>query len=281
MGIKTRKWILIVDTDQAFRQSIVDILNSHFGKDVKIIQATSLSAGVSKLKNQTFHLIISDWDLGERTCDELIESTRSNPFNQTTPMIVLSNDDKREVERNFEFVNFVKKPVESMEFAKIIRNLFSLGSTEKMISASIFSSLLDSSLAFLEEALDRKDFKLAEMKLKQRGEKVEGDYAAIIKVYVGKVSNTFSVLCSEDTLNSIRDKSEKISGKSLDVICRSLGYVILKHVLTECGIINHNEVHTKDITQDPEVLTNKKGIIVPITADGIRYTIFATTKGGD
>ncbi len=281
MGIKTRKWILIVDTDQAFRQSIVDILNSHFGKDVKIIQATSLSAGISKLKNQTFHLIISDWDLGDRTCDELIESTRSNPFNQTTPLIVLSNEDKREVEKNFEFVNFVKKPVESMDFAKIIRNLFSLGSTEKMISASIFSSLLDSSLAFLEEALGRKDFKLAEMKLKQRGEKVEGDYAAIIKVYVGKVSNTFSVLCSEDTLTSIRDKSEKISGKSLDVICRSLGYVILKHVLTECGIINHNEVHTKDITQDPEVLTNKKGIIVPITADGIKYTIFATTKGGD
>lgn len=73
--------------------------------------------------------------------------------------------------------------------------------------------------------------------------------------------------------------SEKISGKSLNVICKSLGYVILKHVLTECGIINHNEVKTKDITQDPTLLTEKQGIIVPISADNIDYKIFATTKG--
>ncbi len=281
MSIKTRKWILIADQDEKFRQSLVDILNSHFGKDVKIIEAEDGAEAISKIKNQTFHLIITEWELAKRSCEEVIVATRSNPFNQTTPMIILSEEDLIEIEKKFEFVNFIKKPFDSFDFAKVIKNLFSLGSTEKMISASIFSSLLESSTAFLEEALKRTDFKVAEMKLKSRGEKVSGDYAAIISVHVGKVSNTFSVLCSASTLNAIRDGSAKISGSSLEVICKSLGYVILKHVLTECGIINHNEVQTKDITQDPEVLTNKKGIIVPITADGIQYTIFATTKGGD
>ncbi len=281
MSIKTRKWILIVDQDEKHRKSLIDTLNTHFGKDIKVVEAEDGLAAISKIKNQTFHLIITEWNLQKRSCEELIESTRANPFNQTTPMVILSDEKIPNLEKNFEFVNLILKPIEAFEFAKVIRNLFSLGSTEKMISASIFSSLLDSSLAFLKESLKRDDFKLAEMKLKNRGETVEGDYAAIINVYIGKVSNTFSVLCSESTLNAVRDGSEKISGSSLEVICKSLGYVILKHVLTDCGIINHNEVHTKDITQDASVLTSKKGIIVPITADGIQYTIFATTKGGD
>jgi CheY-like chemotaxis protein len=281
MAIKTRKWILIVDQDETFRTKMVDILDSHFGKDIKIIQSNDGSEAVSKIKNQTFHLIISEWDLEKKSCEELIEATRQNPFNQTTPLIVLSTEDRQEIEKHFEFVNFIKKPIDSFEFAKVIRNLFSLGSTEKMISASIFSSLLESSTAFLKEALKRDDFKFAEMKMKKRGEQVRGDYAAIITVLIGKVSNTFSVICSEATLNEIRSGSAKISGSSLDVISKSLGYVILKHVLTECGIINHNEVQTKDISQDASLLTEKTGIIVPITADGISYTIFATTKGGD
>lgn len=281
MSVKTRRWILIVDSDDTFRQSTHELLLSHFGKDVKVIEASDGSIALTKIKNQTFHLIITDWNIPKKSCEELIETTRGTPFNETTPMIVLSGENKQKVERDFEFVNFIKKPIDPSGFAKVIRNLFNLGSTEKMISASIFSSLLDSSIAFLEEALKRKDFKIGEMKLKKRGEVVEGDYAAIITVYIGKVSNTFSVLASEETLNSLQSGSTKITGTSLNVICKSLGYVILKHVLTECGIINHNEVHTKDITQDPSLLTNKQGILVPITSEGINYRIFATTKGGD
>ncbi len=281
MQVKTRRWILIVDSDEAFRKSTCDLLVSHFGKEIKVLEATDGAAAVSKIKNQTFHLIITDWDAPKKNGAEIIEATRGNPFNEMTPLIILSAEDHQEVEKDFEFVNFIKKPIDPYEFAKVIRNLFNLGSTEKMISASIFSSLLDSSLAFLEEAMKRNDFKVGEMKLKKRGEPLQGDHAAIITVHIGKVSNTFSVLCSESTLTSLRDGSQKISGTALDVICKSLGYVILKHVLTECGIINHNEVHTKDITQDPTLLTTKQGIVVPITANGIDYKVFATTKGGD
>lgn len=281
MAVTTKKWILIADADENFRQSTRDLLISHFGKEVKIVSADDGAAAVTKIKNQTFHLIITNWNLPKKTGEELVEATRQNPFNETTPLIILSEEDLPDVEKEFEFVNFVKKPIDPFEFAQIIRNLFNLGSTEKMISASIFSSLLDSSLGFLGEAMKRNDFQVDEMKLKKRGEELTGDHAAIITVYIGKVSNTFSVLCSESTLKALRDGSEKIKGSSLDVICKSLGYVILKHVLTECGIINHNEVKTKDITQDPALLTNKQGIVVPISAQGIDYKIFATTKGGD
>ena len=89
------------------------------------------------------------------------------------------------------------------------------------------------------------------------------------------------MLCNREILEAIRDGSDKISGTSLDVICKSLGYVILKHVLTECGIIDSNEMKTKDITQDSTLLTNKQGIVVPIKSDNLDYIIFATTKGGD
>lgn len=281
MPVKTTKWILIVDPDESFRKSTTELLESHFGKEVKVVGAPDGFSAITKIKNQTFHLIIADWELPRKSGDELIESTRANPFNQKTPMIITSGTEVKDIEKNFEFVNFVLKPIDPYEFAQIIRNLFNLGSTEKMISASIFSSLLESSIGFLEEALKREDFNREEMKLKQRGEELTADYAAIIKVDIGRVSNTFSVLCSKSTLESLRDGSERISGSSLDVICKSLGYVILKHVLTDCGIINHNEVKTKDITQDPAVLTNKQGIIVPISSEGIDYKIFATTKGGD
>ncbi len=279
--VKTRRWILIVDSDDAFRKSTADLLVSHFGKEVKIVEAIDGNAAIKKIKNQTFHLIISDWELPKKSGDELIEATRTNTFNAHTPLIILSKEEVENIEKDFEFVNFVKKPIDPFEFAQIIRNLFNLGSTEKMISASIFASLLDSSIAFLEEAMQRKDFSVGEMKLKKSGDELTGDHAAIITVFIGKVSNTFSVLCSAETLEALRDNSKKISGSSLDVICKSLGFVILKHVLTDCGIINHNEVHTKDVSQDPGLLTEKQGIVVPISASGIDYKIFATTKGGD
>lgn len=281
MAIKTTKWILVAEGDDTVRKSIVDLLLSHFGKEIKIVETDNGAEAISKLNNQTFHLIITELELPKKNGGDLVEAARSNDFNETTPIVVISSDASVDIEKEHKFVTFVPKPLEPYEFAQVIRNIFSLGSTEKMISASIFNSLLDSSLAFLEEALKRKDFNAGEMQLKKRGGELTADHAAIITVYIGKVSNTFSVLCNEDTLEALREGSEKISGTSLDVICKSLGFVILKHVLTECGIIDHNEVKTKDITQDPSLLTNKQGIVVPIKADNLDYKIFATTKGGD
>ncbi len=284
MNSTIRKWILLADGDDKFRKSISDLLVSHFGDQIKIIQTDNGGTAISKIKNQVFHLIISSLDLPKKSGKELVQAVRQNQFNQTSPIVLLSEGTEEEnakIEKSFEFVNCVTKPVDPYEFAKVIRNIFSIGSTEKMISASIFSSLLDSSLGFLKEALKRDDFKVGEMKFKKKGEELTADQAAIITVHIGKVSNTFSVLCSAETLEALMQGSEKISGKSLNVICKSLGYVILKHVLTECGIINHNEVKTKDITQDPMLLTEKQGIIVPISANNINYKIFATTKGDE
>ncbi len=280
------KWVLLVDSDEKFRANTNSLLVSHFGKQIKIIETSDGSAAISKIKNQVFHLVITSLDLGKKGGDEVIEAIRQNQFNQTAPIILLTDksaEENAKLEKDFEFVNCVSKPIDPFEFAKIIHNIFNIGSTEKMISASIFSSLLDSSIGFLGEALKRKEdtFQVGEMKFKKEGETLTADQAAIITVHIGKVSNTFSVLCSNKTLEVLRDGSEKVSGKSLSVICRSLGYVILKHVLTECGIINHNEVKTKDITQDPTLLTRKQGIVVPIQANDIDYKIFATTKGGD
>lgn len=281
MRISTRKWILVAEDDDAVRKSICDLLISHFGAEIKIVEAADGAKAVTKIKNQNFHLIITDMHMPKKDGGQVVEAARSNTFNETTPIMLISANESIDIEKKYEFVNFVQKPIEPFAFAQMIRNLFSIGSTEKMISASIFNSLLDSSTAFLEEALKRSDFKTGEMALKKRGQDLIADYAAIITVYIGKVSNTFSVLCNKQTLEAIRDGSDKISGTSLDVICKSLGYVILKHVLTECGIIDSNEVKTKDITQDPSLLTGKQGIVVPITAKGIDYIIFATNKDGD
>lgn len=279
MKIRTTKWVLVADKDREIRERVARVLTDHFKKEVTIIEARDGVEAMAKIANQAFHLIITNLDLPRKNGGEVVESARSNAFNDTTPLIMFSLDGTIELERHHKFINGMKLDYKDEELVSVVRNLFNIGSTEKMISASIFNSLLDSSVRFLKEALKRKDFTLGEFKLKPVGVAQEAEYAAIITVYIGKVSNTFSVLCSKETLESIRDGSEKVSGTTLDVISRSLGYVILKHVLTQCGIIDHNEVHTKDISQDPAELTEKKGIIVPIQADGIDYKIFATTKG--
>ena len=278
MAIKTRKWILVADDDETFRRSTCDLLISHFGREIKIIEVEDGAQAVTKIRNQAFHLIVTDWSMPKKNGDEVIEAARNNMFNATTPIVVVSSQQTADIEKDFEFINFIAKPVDPFEFAQKVRNLFSIGSTEKMISASIFSSLLDASTRFLEEALKRSDFTIGEMQFKRRGESLTGDHAAIITVTVGQVTNTFSVLCSNQTLEALRSGSIKISGNSLALICKSLGYVILKHVLTECGIIDSNEVHAKDITQDPGLLTDIQGIVVPITADGINYKIFGTSQ---
>ena len=271
MSIKMKRWVLIADEDELSRKSTEEALVSHFGKNVKIVNAANGISTLSKLSNQTFHLVILSWTIPRKPCDEVIEAIRTNQFNGTTPIIVTAKEDVPNIEKNFEFINFFKTPYDKESFVTAVQNLFNLGSTEKMIEASIFSSLLDSSFAFLKEALGREDFKLSQMQKKKRGEKLSADYAAIITVYIGKVKNTFSVLCDKPTLESIRDGSEKIEGSSLEVISRALGYVILKHVLTECGIINHNEVRTQDITNvplnfhghDPITLLSKAEVAFP------------------
>jgi two-component system, chemotaxis family, chemotaxis protein CheY len=279
--IRPTKWILVVEDEESVRRSICEILKSHFGDEIKLVESSDGADAMTKIKNQTFHLIITDMQMPKKTGGELVDVARSDGFNETTPIIIISGFESVNIEKKYKFVSFIPKPLDAYEFAKVVRNLFSIGSTEKMISASIFNSLLDASVAFLTESLKRKDFDVGKMVLKNRGTPLEAEHAAIITVLIGKVSNTFSVLCSAETLNKIRNGSEKISGSTLDVICRSLGYVILKHVLSDCGIIDSNQVHTKDITQDPALLTDKRGIVVPITSQGLDYKIFATTQGGD
>lgn len=280
MQVKTTKWILVAEDDEAVRKSICDLLISHFGSEIRIVEVPNGSAAISKLNNQTFHIIITDLNMPQKGGSDVIHAARANTFNETTPIVVVSSNGSADIEKKYEFINFVPKPLDPFSFAQVIQNLFKIGSTEKMISASIFNSLLDSSLAFLKEALKREDFDVGEMALKRNGDELSADHAAIITLHIGKVSNTFSVLCNKETLEELRSGSNKISGSTLEVICRSLGYVILRHVLQDCGIIDSNEVKTKDITQDPAVLTRKQGIVLPITAKGIHYKIFATTQGG-
>ena len=278
MTPKTRKWILLVDDEEQVRESIATFLDEKLGKEIKIIQASDGVEAEAKLKNQTFHLIITDIRMPRKDGEDLIATVRESNFNETTPIIVVSAYAKPSIEKKFPFISLLEKPVDFEKLEKMVRTYFCLESTEKMVSGSIFSSLLESSLGFLGEALGRDDFQVGNMKLKQPGQPLTADYAAVITVNVGKVTNTFSVLCSKQTLEEIRDNSEKISGNSLDVICRSLGYVILKHVLTDCGIIDSKEVHVEDISQDPALLKSKKGIVVPINAINIDYKVFATTK---
>ena len=278
MAVKTRKWVLLVDDEEEIREELARQFYEIFGKEVKIIQAKDGVEAENKLKNQTFHLIVTDIRMPRKDGEELIEIVREGGFNETTPIIAMSAYSLKSIEKKFPFVSYLDKPITKEQLSKAVKTYFKLGSTEKMIDCSIFSSLLDSSVAFLKEALSRDDFQVGEMSLKSPGKTVTADFAAVIQVGIGKVSNTFSVLCSKQTLEQLRDKSEKLTGTSLEVIMQSLGYVILKYVLEECGIIDSNEVYAKDISQDSSLLTDKTGILVPVKALNIDYQVFATTN---
>lgn len=278
MAVKTKKWILVVDDEADSRELICRNLASLYGNGIKIVEAQDGSVAEKKLKNQTFHLIITDIRMPKKDGEELIDIVRSSEFNDTTPIVAISAYKPENIEKTYPFVSYLDKPISKEQLKSAVDTYFTLGSTTKMIEGSIFSSLIDSSVGFLKEALSRNDFEVGEMKLKKVGETIEADHAAVIQIQVGKVKNTFSVLCSKATLEEIREKSEKVHGKSLDIISRSLGYVILKHVLIDCGIIDSNEVRSEDVSNDRDLLTNKKGIIVSINALNINYRVFATTN---
>lgn len=133
-------------------------------------------------------------------------------------------------------------------------------------------------MSFLKGSVASQDVRIGTTSLKQKGTRVDSDFAAVITLKVGKVSNTFSILCDQATLDTIKSNSPGLKNKSGDEICRSMGFVILRHVLSESGMIESNNLSTNDVSGDQNILSDKTGLLIPVIAEGINIHIFATTK---
>lgn len=278
MDIKSHKWVLVVEDEDELRELICTSLQDHFGRDIKIVQSADGAEATTKINFQSFNCIVTDMQMPRKSGGDFILSVRESSFNETTPIIILSAHASIDVEKKFKFVNFLPKPFEPSQLFELVQNHLNLESTEKMVSANVLNCLLSSTMEFVDEFLGEQGLVSGEMSYKNKGEELKADYAAIINVKIGKVSNTFSILMEAETLQRFQDSSPSLKSKPLEEICRSMGFVILKHVLRTCGIIDSNQVSTNDIKEDQSDLIDKKGIVIPITNGDLNIRVFATTE---
>ena len=99
--------ILIVDDDEAMAGNCSMFLELQ-GFEVSI--ATSGAEALTKIRNSTPELIISDCEMPGMTGVELSETLRSNPSTAQLPILLMSGSLRGEVARTASFDGFLRKP---------------------------------------------------------------------------------------------------------------------------------------------------------------------------
>lgn len=92
MQIKKTNRILIIDDDMEICSSLKLVLSN---LDLDSISSTSFHDATWKLDNEKFNLIISDYNLGKKTLEDLINRVKSQrAVNYETPIFLISGSIK-------------------------------------------------------------------------------------------------------------------------------------------------------------------------------------------
>lgn len=124
-NVLTKVKALIVDDVSSARKSLAAILRQ-LGLS-NIVEARSSAEALEKLKTDTFHIIISDWDMPDMHGLELCKKIRESEQHKNTPFIMVTAASAREkvIEALSAGVSdYAVKPISLSVIADKIKNVF-------------------------------------------------------------------------------------------------------------------------------------------------------------
>ncbi len=114
-----RKRILVVDDDSMIREFLFNALSS-FGYEVTT--ASDGSEAMDILRENTYHLVITDYNMPHLNGDALTEWIRLK--DSLLPVIIISGYEIEESNLKFQLTAFLKKPFNLSKLHSTIKELF-------------------------------------------------------------------------------------------------------------------------------------------------------------
>ncbi len=279
LATKERKWILVVDDDPSVCESLRDLIEINFGKDILCVKAKDGMEATCKINYQRFDCIITDLKMPRKVGEAFVHSVRHNSLNETTPIIILSGSpNMKEAAKGMNFVNTVEKPFKLQEMVKLIQTNLNLKSNKNRISADIFNNLVDGVESFVNGLTHKVLQQKGSVCSKAKGTEINHDYASSIQFKIGNVTNTFSLLVHKKDIERLKGDVDFESTQSTEDIMHSMSYVIIRHVMDKSGIGSKEKFNANSIEHNRNLLTGKQGIILQLEHDSFAIDIFATSQ---
>ncbi len=273
---RERKWVLIVDDEQEIRESLREVISLQFGKKVEVVEARDGVEATSKINFQKFDCIITDLSMPRKEGEPFIYSIRSNPLNETTPVIIVSGSNQiQKVSEKFEFVDRIEKPYKMSVLVDLLSTHLERGDNKNRVSASVFNNLVESLQKFVKEVAELQVEQQGALKVKERGEEFNHDFVSSIQVKIGKVTNTFSILANKSEVESLFSGRGRVD---VDHLIQSMCFVILRNVLEKAQSKTVSGVKGSFLQQDKSLLARKKGIILDLGSPSFKIHVFATSQ---
>ncbi len=272
------KWILLVDDEEDIRASVRELLKICFGeKKLKIIEASNGMEATGKIKNQKFDCIITDLKMPKKEGDALLTSVRQNPFNENTPVLILTGFPDERLLTTHRFTYMLEKPFLHDELTDLIGNQLKIGNKGDRLAADMVNCLVQSTKAFLERAMQIENVQIETPKAKKSGESIEVEFASQVNLVDDKVHNSFSLIAKKEDLENLANKMTSLQNKDPQRIALALGQSILKHALGNVHQRTGSSFNIKNLDSKSSraSLGPKKGILIPIVADNVRIEILA------
>lgn len=272
------KWILLVDDEEEIRASLRELLYVTFGEDeLRIVEAHDGIEATGKIKNQKFDCIITDMRMPKKEGDAFIVSVRQNPFNDETPVIMLTGYPNKKILKQFRFVYLMEKPFLHNELTELVSTQLKIGNQGGRLAADMVNNLVDATKLFLTQSLRGEEVAIESPTAKRSGDGVEVEHMSQVNIYDNRIHNSFSLIVKESDLKKITAKFQNIDTNSLDKVGFALGQSILKYALKNMknrGSINYNIVsYARKEAEDK--LSPKRGIMIPINCGEVKIKILA------
>lgn len=279
MQKRNRKWLLIVDDDADLRSSMREMVETSFGDSVSVIEANDGVEATVKINHQAFDCILTDLEMPRKEGDSLIRQIRSNSFNSLTPVIIVSGSDSKDrIQDSHDFVYLVAKPFQSDELMELIRKQLHIGSNDNRVSAEVLNNLIKAMSDFVAEVSNDPIEQMGDLEFKPAGTALKEQFSSSIKVKIGEVINTFSILVEEEELRKLSEYSENLKDKSPEDVLNAMSYVVLKHVMDQSGLIKRDQFKANFIFHDKQVLKDKTGVLLTLGNKNVQFKVFATTR---
>ena len=272
------KWILLVDDEKDILDSVRELLMLTFGdKKLKIVESENGMDATSKVKNQKFDCIITDMKMPKKEGDAFIVSVRQNPFNEETPIIVLTGFPNERIVRDYRFTYLLEKPFVHNDLTDLVATQLKVGNKGERIAADMVNNIINASRSFLTAAFGTDQFGLNSPVAKKLGEPLSVEYVSIVNMYDNGIHNSFSLLTDEKDLQILSDKMKHLDKSNWEKIAYALGQSILKHAMR--GMVGRGGVNASIVTykgdEARQAMQNKKGIMIQTECEGVNLRVLA------
>ncbi|MEM7646818.1 MAG: response regulator [Pseudomonadota bacterium] len=275
--MKQTKWILLVDDEEEIRSSLRELLELTFGADcLRIVEAGNGIEATTKVNNQKFDCIVTDMKMPKKEGDAFIVSVRQNAFNEETPVVMLTGFPNRKIVEQFRFIYVVEKPFSHSDLTTIVGNQLKIGSGGERLAADMVNNLVQAATMFLTHTLKKENAHVGSPVAKKIGDDLSADFMSVVTMFDGKIHNSFSILVSEENLLKIRENFGNMKDSPLANIGSALGKTILNFAMKGMGRKMNFNIKSHQGGEIKEVVTPKRGILIPIQCDGIEVTILAS-----